>query len=252
MRGMKNKQIAWVGLALVLLLVLMGAGCQRRTVGNEANNTATNNTVSNTVNNTTDNTLSNSLPTNTIPDSGLPDPLSVLLTLKQETLDATTRVKSLVVCGKAKTDLYLTIVSSKFINTLADKGLDTNWYIYTSPGDPNYYLVNMPRGGSPSGQAPKRIIMPQTDFNFDFAVLPIPMEQWKISYVEALQKAESLGGAKFRTDHKTFEVSVILAYPASGLQQQLSWSVTYKATDQTGAVLKVQINAATGDGVVIQ
>jgi len=248
---MKRKNIAWVGFAIVLMLVLIGAGCQRRTTDNELlNNAVVNNTVGNSIGN---NTIDNSSPTNTIPDSGLPTPSAILTDLKQETLSANERIKSLVLCGKPKTDLNLTIVSSKFINTLSDSGLDTNWYIYTAPGAQDYYyLVNMPRKDSPAGQTSKRIIMPQTDFNFDFAVLPIPLDQWKISYADALQKAEELGGAKFRVDHKTFEVSVILAYPAAGTEQQLSWSVTYKATDRTGAYFKVQVSATTGSGVVIQ
>lgn len=251
-RQMKIKKLAWLGLALVLMLILIGAGCQRRAITNDVIDNTTDNTA-NTTDNTVDNTISNNTTTGgggtTPTDGGLPLPSEVLAKLKQETLDATTKIKSLIVNGQPKTDLYLTIVSSKFINTLADIGLDTNWYIFTSPSDPaNYYLVNMPRLSS---QASKRIIMPKADFNFDFDVLPIPMEQWKISYADALQKAEAYGGQTFRTQHKTFEVSTILAYPAAGQSQQLSWSVTYKATDQSGAYLKVQVNATTGDAVVV-
>lgn len=246
--GMKKQSIAWVGLSLVLMLVLVGAGCQRRSADN-TDNAVSDNTIDNSVGNEIANTVIP--PASTIPPSGLPtDPLSVLIALKQEFKDASDAISSLVICGEQKTDLSLTIVSSKFINTLSDTGLDTNWFIYTSPSDvSNFYLVNMPR---PAGtQSYKRIIMPKTDFDFEFDVLAIPLEQWKKSYVDALVKAEELGGAKFRSEHKTFEVSTILAYPASG-NQQLSWSVTYKATDGTAALLKVQVNATSGEGVVVQ
>lgn len=247
MRGIKSKKIIWIGLVVLLTLILMGAGCQRRVINNDiVDNTVVDNTVDNTVGNDINN---NTPPTNVIPpESGAPDPASVLASLKQETANATTQIKTLVIGGQPKTDLQLTIVSSKFINTLANTGLDTNWYIYTTPSDPaNFYLINMPRNGSPA----KRIIMPKTDFNFDFDVLPIPMDQWKKSYADALVAAEQRGGATFRSQHKTFEVSIILAYPAAGQQQQLSWSVAYKATDASGASFKVQVNAATGDAVVV-
>ncbi|MFH1088319.1 MAG: hypothetical protein V1719_00575 [Patescibacteria group bacterium] len=244
---MKKQNIAWIGLSLVLMMVLVGAGCQR-TLDN-TNNTVVDNTINNSVSNEISNTIIP--PTNTIPPSGLPtDPLAVLIELKQEFKDANEAISSLVLCGEQKKDLVLTIVSSKFINTLSDSGLDTNWFIYTSPSDvSNFYLVNMPR---PVGtKSYKRIIMPKTDFDFEFDVLAIPLEQWKKSYIDALSKSEELGGAKFRSAHKTFEVSTILAYPASG-NQQLSWSVTYKATDGTAALLKVQVNANSGEGVVVQ
>lgn len=260
---MKTKSLAWVGLALVLMLVLIGAGCQRRPIDNELFNNTIDNSANNTAGNTTgdtggqigNNTTGTAPTTGSAPDSGLPDPASILPTLKQETINATDRIKSLVICGQVKTDLSLTIVSSKFINTLSDQGLDTNWYIFTSPSDPaNYYLVNMPRL---SGQSPKRIVMPKKDFDFMFDVLPIPLgqdgseNQWLISYADALKKAEEYGGKNFRAQHKTFEVSTILAYPAVGAEQQLSWSVSYKATDQSGAYFKVQVNAKTGDAVVV-
>lgn len=252
--GMKRKNIAGIGLAIVLLLVLIGAGCQRRPIDNEL----TNNTIDNSPTNSVGNTIDNSLtpPSNVVPDSGLPsNPVLVLPDLKKETAEATTAIRSLTIYGQTKNDLVLTIVSSKFINTLSDDGLDTNWYIYTSPSDPtNYYLVNMPRKGKPL----KRIIMPVADFDFQFAVLPIPLGQdgsenkWKISYIDALIKAESLGGALFRAANKTYEVSTILAYPAVGSPQQLSWSVTYKATGlSAGATFKVQVNATTGEGVIV-
>lgn len=246
MRGTKTKQLTWIGLSLVLMLVLMGAGCQRRAVTNEIIDNTLNVTPDNTIAN---NPVNNATPNNsTPPSSGVPDPAAILASLKEETMDATARIKTLVIGGQPKTDLVLTIVSSKFINTLADTGLDTNWYIYTTPSDPaNFYLINMPRNGAGD---PKRIIMPKSDFQFDFDVLPIPMDQWKKSYADALVFAEQKGGATFRAQHKTFETSVILAYPAAG-QQVLSWSVAYKATDSSGASFKVQVNAATGDTVVV-
>ena len=240
MRGMqmKSKQIAWLGLALTLIVVLMGAGCQRRPISNEV----ANNTV-NTVDNTTGNMVNNIVPpTGVVPDSGLPNPTLILESLKKETQDAADRIHTL------KADAQLTIVSSKYINSLSDfYGLNTNWYIFTSVSDlANFYLVNMPR----NGESLKRLIMPKVDFALDFDVIPIPMDKWKKSYADALQIVETNGGATFRAQHKTFETSVILAYPAG--QQQLNWYVTYKATDGTAAYLKAQIDATTGNITIVQ
>ena len=241
---MKHKKIAWLSLAIGLVLILSGAGCQRRDTVNDISGMS--NTVNNTADNSIDNTVDNSV-SDLPPASGLPDPIASLPSLKQELEDATNIIRAWVIYGQPRTDLQLTIISSKFINTLSDDGLDTNWFIYTTPSDPdNYYLVNMPRKGRPA----KRILMPKSDFNFDFEVLPIPLDQWKKSYIDALSKAESLGGDDFRVQHDIFEVSAILAYPASGLQQ-LNWSITYKATDRTGAYFKVQVDANTGQGVIV-
>ena len=238
---MKYKKIAWLGLMMALIMVLIGAGCERRApVENVVEDIPVDNTLDNSIDNTINEPI---LP----PFSGLPDPIATLPDLKKEFEDATNIIKAWVINGQPRQDLLLTIVSSKFLNTLSDDGLDTNWFIYTTASDPdNYYLVNMPRKGRPA----KRIMMPKADFNFDFEVLPIPLDQWKVSYIAALLKAENLGGAEFRGRHKTFETSVILAYPAAGLQQ-LNWSVTYKATDITGEQFRVQVNADTGEGIIV-
>ncbi|MFA5967256.1 MAG: hypothetical protein WC805_01940 [Patescibacteria group bacterium] len=249
MRGiqMKSKQIVGVALALTLVLVLAGAGCQRRVIDNEITNNTIDNTIGNTANNTVGNTINNTIsPVSGVPDSGLPNPTLIIESLKKETKDATDRIRTL------KADAQLTIVSSKYINSLSDfYGLNTNWYIFASASDPaNFYLVNMPR----NGESLKRLIMPKVDFSLGFDVLPIPMgptdNKWLKSYADALQIAETNGGSAFRAQHKTFETSVILAYPAG--QPQLNWYVTYKATDGTAAYLKAQIDATTGNITIVQ
>ncbi|MEA1909517.1 MAG: hypothetical protein U9M89_00610 [Patescibacteria group bacterium] len=238
---MKHKIIAWIGLIPALAIILIGAGCERRTsVDNIVDDIPANNTI--------DNSIDNSINEPKVPPaSGLPSPAIVLPDLIAETKEATDRVRSWVIHGKPLEDLELALVSSKFIDSLSDDGLDTNWYIFISGSYPNnYYLVNMPR----KGIKPKRIMMPKTDFDFDFAVLPIPFDKWNVSYVDALIKAESLGGDDFRARHDEYETSVILAYPASGLQE-LNWSITYKATDRTGEQFRVQVNADTGEGLIV-
>src|SRR4030042_3164415 len=212
----KNK-IAWIGLSVALVVVLAAAGCQpRRQVDQE----------------TVDNSISNQVtdqsggagaeftpyPGTTPPTSGLADPDAIQAQLVKETNDATAFIRLI------QPDVVLTLVSTKYINSLSNSfGLSTNYYVFTSPTNPDYYfLVNVPRNGL---DPMKRFLMPVQDFDLDFDVLPVPFEYWKLNYAALLELAEGQGGEAFRAQHKTFETSVILARPAG---QHLNWFVTYK------------------------
>ena len=228
----------------ILLLVgifttisLVGISCSR---GPKADNTAVDNTITNTaIDNTAINNTAVINPTDqtttTVSGSGLPDPSRIKTSLAAETTNAESAVKTL------QPDAILQLVSIKFINSLSDQtGLATNYYIYASASNPNfYYLVNMPR----NGERLKRFLMPVEDLDLPFDLLPIPAKYWKLSYADALKAAEQRGGSDFRAKHKTFEVSAILAIPAG---QYLSWFVTYRATDGTGDVLKASVDANSG------
>ena len=240
---MKYNKIVWIGLALVVVVVLGAASCQR--------SAPTPDPIDNTIDNTVDDNVDNSAPdyvpfpgTNP-PASGLADPTAILPQLLKETTVATERIHSL------QSDAVLTMISTKYINSLSNTfGLSTNYYIFTSPTELSYYyLVNVPRDAPLDPTRPetmKRFIMPIQDFNLFFDLLPIPFDRWKISYAKALELAEVAGGASFRSQHPTFEVSAILAIPAG---HQLNWHITYKATDITGELLTMQVNAETGEVV---
>ena len=167
--------------------------------------------------------------------NGLPDPNISKTALVQEAQEATTAIKLL------KNDVVLQLVSMKFINSLSDTGgLSTNYFIYSSPSDPNfYYMVNALR----NGEDKKRFLMPKEDLDLNFDLTPIPFANWKKTYVEALQLTETQGGADFRKAHTNYEVSVILASPVGGT---LSWFISYKANDTSGAVFQASVDAATG------
>lgn len=228
-----NRRIwAWLGLMTAVLVVLAGAGCQRRALVPEDEQP--------TPQDEEQPIPEGQTPISTIPESGLADPDLIYQSLLRETTSATESIR------RIQPDAVLSMVSSKYINSLSNTfGLSTNYYIFSSQEKPDYYyLVNVPR----NGDSPKRFIMPVEDFDLPFSVLPIPLDRWKVSYVAALQKVETSGGAAFRGQHKTFDASVILAIPAA---QRLSWFVTYKATDGTGAVLKVQVDAETGDVQIV-
>lgn len=164
------------------------------------------------------------------------DPTVIQAQLVRETKEASDFIKLI------QPDAVLVLLSTKYINSLSNTfGLSTNYYIYSSPSKPDYYfLVNVPRNGL---DPMKRFLMPVQDFELDFSVLPIPLEYWKVNYAKALQLAEAQGGSNFRSQHKTFDVSVILARPAG---KYLNWFITYKATDGSGARLQVQVDSNTG------
>jgi len=175
------------------------------------------------------------------PASGLPqNPGSITAALKAETERATNLIREL------RNDLELVIVAMTFENSFSDlKGLSTNYYIFSTPNDPRfYYMVNVSRDGS----RPKRFLMPKEDFEFDFSVIAIPLDQWKINYAQALQAAEQQGGERFRTQYPNFKATATLAIPVT---QKLAWYITYRALDGSGATFKVTVDAASGTALVL-
>ncbi len=232
---MKKHSLLLLFVGLVVFTMLAGVSCQRGT-SDETNNEATNNTdVTNNVTNDVTNT-DETLPSN----SGLENPTGLRSLLLDEKNKADIAVQTL------QADTKLQLVSLKFINSLSSQvGLATNYYIYSSVSNPSfYYMVNAPR----NGESFKRFLMPVEDLDLPFDLMPIPMEYWKLSYADSLSEAEKRGGDTFRAKHTTFEVSVILARPAG---QHLSWFVTYRATDSSGDMLKVSVDANSGEVTVI-
>lgn len=170
-------------------------------------------------------------------DANLPDPIKVMPQAVAETGSATDFIK------KIQADVVLTMISSNYIGSLSDtRGLNTNYYIFTSEENPEwYYLVNVPRDGG----GLKRFIMPKEDFSLDFQIEPIPFQFWNVNYASAMGIAEKNGGKDFRIKHNNnFETALILAKPIANL---LSWHITYDATDGTGDRFKISINANTGE-----
>jgi len=247
---MKTKNIGWIGLALILVAILTAASCQRAVPSNDAiDNTIVD--TSEEEDQTNDDTVNNndsdptSYPTNTDPllNSGLPDPDTYQAVVLTEEIQAATDFIRLI-----QPDTVLIAVATKYINSLSNTfGLSTNYYIFSSPSDFNfYYLVNVPRNKLDSM---KRFLMPVQDFSLGFDLLPVPFQYWNINCIKALLLAETQGGgSQFRAEHKTFETSTILAIPVG---QYLTWSITYKATDGSADVLSVQVDANTGEAQII-
>lgn len=170
------------------------------------------------------------------PFSGLQDPNVARQSMGKEVTDAIELIKGL------KDDTVLQLVSMKFINSLSDQaGLATNYYIFSSPSDPRYYyLVNVPH----NGERMKRFLMPREDLDLPFDLIPVQKTEWKLTYVDALRLAEAQGGSAFISAHPKFEVSAILARPAG---QTLSWFIAYRATEGSGDIFQISVDASTGE-----
>lgn len=218
-------------------MTLSAASCQRRPIDNADN--SLDNGISNTT--TDQNPDFTPYPGTSAPESGLADPTVIQAQLVRETKEATDFIRLI------QPDAVLVLISSKYINSLSNTfGLSTNYYIYSSLSKPDYYfLVNVPRNNL---DPMKRFLMPVQDFELDFSVLEIPAQYWNTNYARALQLAEAQGGASFRSAHKTFEVSAILARPAG---KYLNWFITYKATDASGAKLQIQVDANSGEVKIV-
>lgn len=172
---------------------------------------------------------------------GLPDAVASKTLLDAELTKANESITTL------QTDVVLKLVSMKFVNSYSDRtGLSTNYYIYSSPQNPQfYYLVNAPR----NGEKIKRFIMPIEDLELPFDLLDLPKQFWKLSYIDAIKAGESKGGKDFVTQHPQFELSMILAQPAG---QYLNWFLTYRATDGSGAILKIAVDAYSGEASIVR
>lgn len=172
---------------------------------------------------------------------GLPDSVASQPILDAEVQRATESVVEL------QDDVVLKLVSMKFINSYSDQtGLSTNYYIFASPSNPQYYyLVNVPR----NGDRIKRFIMPVDDLELQFDLLDLPFQFWSLSYIDAIKAAETVGAKEFVEQHPQFDLSLILAQPAG---QYLNWFLTYRATDGSGAVLKVAVDSYGGTASIVR
>lgn len=179
----------------------------------------------------------------TPPQSGLGLPDSVA---SQPILDAEVQ-RATAAVAELEEDVILKLVSTKFVNSYSDQtGLATNYYIFASPSNPQYYyLVNVPR----NGDRLKRFIMPVDDLELQFDLLDLPFQFWKLSYIDAIKAAEGVGAKDFTNQHSKFDLSLILAQPAG---QYLNWFLTYRATDGSGAVLKVAVDSYSGTASIVR
>ncbi|RLC37436.1 hypothetical protein DRH29_01755 [candidate division Kazan bacterium] len=243
--GLRKSSIWLAFVSLLVFIVLAAPRCS----SSEPEPTSSDNVVSNDNNFLSDNPIGNiDLPGSSLPestpgnqyDSGLNNSAAMYALLQDEKNTAIASIRAL------QEDVILALVSLKFVNGLSDSNLVTNYYIYLSASNPDYYyLVNMPRNSA----SLKRFLMPKEDLALPFNLLEVQDQYWKLSYADALQEVEKRGGLTFRANHPdAFEVSAILAKPAN---QFTNWFITYRATDGTGEVFKATVDAVNGETTIV-
>lgn len=84
-----------------------------------------------------------------------------------------------------------------------------------------------------------RAIIPKEDY-LGTTLAAVPLQHWKMNYVEALQLAEVNGGSQFRAAHSDTQVTVNLAVGEP--KGYLWWSVEYEST---AASYKVLVNPSS-------
>jgi|GEM_PF-3874895 len=119
-------------------------------------------------------------------------------------------------------------------------------YIYKAteskpfPFNKYYWTITMNQVGQNGGQW-NRLIYPIEDYFLGPNLEEIPLQYWKLSFLEAIAIAEKNGGQDFRTKNKNYNLKAILSNLPG---KDLTWRVSYKAEkDQRN----FEISAATGD-----
>jgi hypothetical protein len=127
-------------------------------------------------------------------------------------------------------------VAVKFPNDLKP-GFATEVYTYGSSDDAyNWWTLNI----SLTAEKSVRAIIPKEDY-LGTTLEPVPLQHWKMNYGEALQLADSHGGAAYRAAHPETKITANLAVGEP--KNFLWWSVEYEAT--AAETLKILVNPST-------
>ncbi len=143
---------------------------------------------------------------------------------------------------KWQSDAKLILLSTNYFSSLNDEGV-IDKFIYSSDINTElYFSIDINR----SDQKFTRTLIYRDDYRLKSGVLPIPIKYWKITYAQALEKADMLGGYQFRKDHPNYQVSQMLSL-ADG--KNLAWYIIYSApgSDQS---FRITIDSSTGEQIL--
>uniref|UniRef100_A0A7C4QXH7 Uncharacterized protein n=1 Tax=candidate division CPR3 bacterium TaxID=2268181 RepID=A0A7C4QXH7_UNCC3 len=101
-----------------------------------------------------------------------------------------------------------------------------NTFIFISPSLPQFYFVfeASQRDDSFSEISYKRSIQFREDYFLREDVVVMPMKYWVLSFIEALKKADDLGGKEVRVKNNKYDVNMLLSKREGGF---LNWEVEY-------------------------
>ena len=128
-----------------------------------------------------------------------------------------------------------------------DKNIDPiqgkNTYVFFSPslGD-FYWTITIDQEKNSRGENDfERVIYYRDDYILPAIVIALPIQYWKLSYVDALKKADELGGRDVRRVYSEYEVNAILSAQED---RYLTWDVEYLIEGKN--VFSAAINAFDG------
>jgi hypothetical protein len=141
-----------------------------------------------------------------------------------------------------KSDVAPVAVSIKYSGSIDDKnGKDT--YVFVSPSLSQYYFtLTFDQAVNANGENNfQRILYFKEDYFLPTNTAVIPVSYYKLTYLDALKKADELGGKNIRTENKSYDVNLVLSAQTGSY---LMWDVEYMVN---GAKLfSVSINAFDG------
>lgn len=119
-----------------------------------------------------------------------------------------------------------------------------NSYVFLSPSLPQYYFtLSVDQAKNEAGEnSYTRVLNFKDDYLLPQDVVVAPIKYWKLSYLEALKKADSLGGNDIRKDNKKYDTTVIMMAQEGGY---LHWETEYSVNDNV--LFSASINAYTGE-----
>ena len=101
-----------------------------------------------------------------------------------------------------------------------------NTYIFASPSLATYYwTLTINQSKNENGEHDyERVIYYRDDYFLPATAAVVPIAYWKLNYIDALQKADDLGGKDIRAQGKKYDVNVLLSAQEG---EYLAWSVEY-------------------------
>lgn len=141
-----------------------------------------------------------------------------------------------------KSDVTPIAAMVKYTGGIDDvNGKDT--YIFASPSLSQYYFtLTFDQTANASGQnSYQRMLYFKEDYFLPTTTTVLPVSYYKLTYLDALKKADDLGGKNIRTENKSYDVNLVLSAQTGGY---LTWDVEYLVNK--AKIFSVSINAFDG------
>jgi len=138
-------------------------------------------------------------------------------------------------------DAQLLLVSTKFVNSLSDIGV-VDRFLFSSNIRPDlYFAIDISR--EDIDRYTRNLIFVE-DYVLKSGVLPLPLKYWGVTANEAIEMADSMGGAQFRDDNTTYNVTQVLSLAGGN---NMAWYIVYTSGEN---VFEVIIDASSSEVIV--